>query len=130
MAQLFARGDDERLEVVDRARARTNGAAAGDEQHTNCLALTALARLGEMFAPQRLVSCADRVELVGLGAVASCGSRRAIDLDDPLAVLEQERRQSCAEAAAGLNRPHATATRVMAGEPQQPLVADRVGRDR
>jgi hypothetical protein len=38
--------------------------------HADGFALAALARLGEMLAPQRLVSGADRIELVGLGAVA------------------------------------------------------------
>jgi hypothetical protein len=39
-------------------------------QHADGFALAALARLGEMLAPQRLMSGADRVEFVGLRAVA------------------------------------------------------------
>jgi hypothetical protein len=39
------------LEVVDRARARANSVAAGDEQHANGLARAAQARLGQMLAP-------------------------------------------------------------------------------
>jgi hypothetical protein len=71
---------------------------------------------------------ADRVELVGLGAVAARWPRRAVDLDDPLALLEQERGQASAVAAAGFDRPHAPAAGVATHEPQQALVPKRVRR--
>jgi hypothetical protein len=127
VAQLLARGDDQRLEMVDRLGAGAHGAAPRDQQHPHGLALAAAARPGEMLATERFVCGTDRVQLVGLGAVAPRRPRRAVDLDDPLALLEQEHRQAGAEAAAGLDRPHAPTAGVAAHEPQQPPVAERVG---
>src|SRR5215211_1224926 len=83
-----------------------------------------------MLARERFAGGAERVELVRLGAVAAGRARRPFDLDHPLAVLEQERRQSGAEAAGRLDRPDPPAGCVLASEAQQLLVADRVGADR
>ena len=130
MAQLLARGDDERLEVVDRLRARADRAAARDQQNADGFAVAAGARLREVFALERFAGGADRIELVGLGAVAPRRALGAVDLDDPFAVGEHEHGQAGAEAAGGLDRPDARAVGVPACEAQQPLVAERVGRDR
>jgi hypothetical protein len=108
--------------MVDRARAGAHRAAAGDEQHPDRLAVTATARLGEVLARERFAGGAQRVELVGLGAVAPARSRWPLDLDDPLALLEQERGEPGAEAAAGLDRPDPAGGCVLAREAQQQLL--------
>jgi hypothetical protein len=83
-----------------------------------------------MLARERFAGGAQGVEFVGLGAVATRRADRPLDLDHPLAVLEQERGQTGAEAARRLDRPHPPVGGVPAREAQPPLVADRVGRDR
>jgi len=47
---------------------------------------------------ERPANCSDGVELVGLGGVAA---GRTVDLDDPLALLEQIRREPRARSATG-----------------------------
>jgi hypothetical protein len=63
------------------------------EQDPDRLSIATLARLGEVLPTHRLAGCPHGVELVGLGAVAAGRSRWPIDLDDPLALLEQEGRE-------------------------------------
>ena len=128
VADLLATGDEQRLEVVDRLGAGADRAAAGDQQHAERFAIAATARLGEMLARERLAGGADRVELIGLRAVAARRPRGAVDLDDPLAMLEQEGGEPGAVAAAGLDRPDSPSRRVQLREPQHALVAERVGR--
>jgi hypothetical protein len=103
-------------------------AAAGDQQHPDRFAVAALTGLGEVLAGQRFAGGADRVELVRLRAVAPRRARWAVDLDDPLAPLEQEGGQTGAEAAARLDRPHAPRAGGALREAQQPLERDGVGR--
>jgi hypothetical protein len=70
---------------------------------------------------------ADRVELVGLGAVATSRPLRAVDLDNPLFVLEEIGRQSGTETAGAFDGPHPPAGRVFAPEREHPAVPERVG---
>jgi hypothetical protein len=130
VAQLFSGGDDERLEVVDRLRAGADRAASRDQQHADGFAVAAGRGLCEVFALERFAGGTDRVERVGLGAVAPGGALGAVDLDDPFALREQEHGQPGAEAAGRLDRPDSAAARVPACVAQQALVAEGVGRDR
>ena len=100
VAQLFAGGHDQRLEVIDRLRSRQDGAATSDQQHADGFTVAAHPWLGEVLAVEGFVGGADGVELVGLRAVARRRAARPVDLDDALALLEQEGGQACAEAAA------------------------------
>jgi hypothetical protein len=115
---------------LTRSGSGAHRAAAGDEQHPHGFAIAAAARLGEMITGERLAGGADRVELVRLRAIAARRACWALDLDDPFAVREQERRQPRAVAAARLDRPHATPCGVQLGEPQLSLVTERVSRHR
>jgi hypothetical protein len=80
--------------VVDRARAGLHRALPGGDQDPNGLPVAALARLGQVLAGKRLASGSDRVQVVGLGAVAARRAGRMVDLDDPLALLEQVGREA------------------------------------
>lgn len=115
--------------MVDRLGPSADRAAAGGQQHANGFAIAASARLSEMRAGEGLLGGADRVEFVGLRAVASRGFLGPLDFEDPLAVREQEAAQAGAIAAAGLDRPGALAAGVAVREAQQALVAERVSRE-
>lgn len=126
VAQLFGCADDERLELADRLGAGPDRASSGGEQDPHRFAIAALPRLGEVLAGQRLPSGPDSVDLVALGAVAPRGSSRPVDLDNPLAVLEQVRGQFGAEAAGALDGPRPAARSLLADEGEHPPVAERV----
>jgi hypothetical protein len=66
--------------------------------------LAAVVRLGEVVAGERLPGGAGGVEFVRLGTVAACRPLRPIDLDHPLALLEQIGGETRAEAARALDR--------------------------
>ena len=87
----------------------------------------AAARGGEVVPGQGLAGGPDGVEVVGLGAVAAGRPGRPVDLDDPLAVLEQEGGQPGAVAAGALDRPDPAAWGVLVGEGEDAPVAHRVG---
>jgi hypothetical protein len=112
------------------ARERAHGALAGALQHPDRLPVAAPARLREPLALKRLVGGPDRVEPVGLGAGAARRALGPIDLDHPLALLEQVAGQPGAVAAGRLDRPHPPPRGVLARERQQPPVTQRVGRRR
>ena len=131
VAQLLARGDDERLEVIDRLRAGADRAAARDQAARGRLRgrrARAAGRGARAAAPRaRRGSASSSSDLAPLRRAGRLG-RSTSTTHSPL--REQERRQAGAEAAAGLDRPDPPARRVPAREAQQPLVAERVGRDR
>jgi hypothetical protein len=125
------------------------GAAAGDEEHANGFALAGLARLGEMFAAERLVGGADGVELLGLGAGlgrststthSPCSSRNVVS---PAPKLPLDSTTSTTHSPCSSRNvvspapklpldstvPVATVGRVLSGETQHAFVADRVGRE-
>ena len=101
-------------------------AFAAGEQDAQRLPVAASPRLGEVLPGERFPGCACGVEPVGLGAVAAGRARRPVDLDYPLALLEQEAGQSGAEAARALDRPYPLSRRPLAHEAQQTPVAARV----
>ena len=96
-----------------------NGAFAAGEQDAQRLPVAASPRLGEVLPGERFPGCACGVKPVGLGAVAAGRARRPVDLDYPLALLEQEAGQSGAEAARALDRPYPLSRRPLAHEAQQ-----------
>jgi hypothetical protein len=130
MTNLFATGDDQRFEVVDRLGPCSDRATTGDQEHPERFAVAATTGLSEMLAGERFAGGTDSVELIGLGAVATGGPGRPVDLNDPFASLQQERGEPGSVAAAGFDRPDSTAGRVQLREPQDPLVAERVAWDR
>jgi hypothetical protein len=115
--------------VVDRARAGLHRALAGGDQDPNGLPVAALARLGQVLAAKRLASGSDRVQVVGLGAVAARRAGRTVDLDHPLALLKQVGRQAGPVAASALDRPDPAAGCLLDGEPVNVQVAVGVGGD-
>jgi len=91
----------------DRPGPAEDRALAGAHEDPDRLAIAASSRLGEMLARQRLAGRSEGVELVGLGAIAAGRTGPAVDLDDPLALLQQIRREPGAIAA----RPSIAQTR-------------------
>jgi|SRR3954447_1238758 hypothetical protein len=90
VSEFLARGDDKRLEVVDRLRAGTGRAAPRRVISSTRTALRSPRAPAEQDArAQRFAAGADRVQLVELGSVAARRALRAVDLDHPLAVREQ-----------------------------------------
>ena len=134
VAQPAAEGlgcvDHERLERGDRPCPLDHRSLARHEQHAQGLAAATSPWLGEVLARERLAGSADRVELVALGAVATGGSPGAVDLDDPLALLEQIGREPGTEAARALDGPDPPVRGATASEGQDALGADGVGRHR
>ena len=116
LSELVGRVDDQPFQLADRLRAGEDGALAGGQQDAQSFPVAASPRLGEVLAGERFAGGAGGVELVGLGAVAAGRARWPVDLDHPLALLEQKARQSGAEAAGALDRPHPTAHRLLARE--------------
>lgn len=79
---------------------------AGCQQHSDRFTDHASAGLSEKFARQRFTR-AVRVEGVGPSAVAACWPLGSVDLDNPIALLEQVGGEPGSEAAGSFNRPHA-----------------------
>jgi hypothetical protein len=127
LAQALGCVDHQRLEVVDRARAGPHRALSGGDQDPDGLPVAALARLGQVLVAERLASDLDRGQVVGLGAVAARRAGRTVDLDHPLALLEQVGRQAGPVAAGALDRPDPAAWCLLDGEPVNVQVAIGVG---
>jgi hypothetical protein len=89
LAQALGCVDDQRFQVVDRARPRPHRAVAGGQQHAHGLPIATPTWLGQVVAAQRLVGRSNGVQVIGLGAVAACRPSRTVELNHPLAVLEQ-----------------------------------------
>jgi len=75
--------------VVDRAGPCPHRAVAGGQQHADGLPVATPAWLGQVLAAQRLAGCWSGVQVIGLGAVAARRAGGTVDLDHPLALLEQ-----------------------------------------
>ena len=112
--------------MADRLRARPHRALPRGEPDAHGLPITASAGLGHVLTGEDLTGRAEGIELVRLGTDASGGPRRAIDLHDPLALLEQLGRQAGAEPAGPLDRPDPAARRMLVGEGKEPLVPEAV----
>jgi hypothetical protein len=104
MAEPVGRVDDRCFQLTDRLRAREDGAFASSEQDAQRFAVAASSWLGWVLSGECFAGRAGGVEPVGLGAVATSRPRWPIDLDHPLALLEQEAGQPGAEAARALDR--------------------------
>jgi hypothetical protein len=66
------------------------------QQHPECLAVAATARQRQMLMAEDITSSTDRIDRIGLDAGAAGWPLEAADLNDPLAVGEQEGGQSSA----------------------------------
>jgi len=82
-----------------------------------------------VLAGERFAGGSDGVELVGLGAVTACRTLGVVDLDDPLAVLQEVGGQPSAEAAGPFDRPDAAARSPLIRERQQAAISSCVGSD-
>lgn len=127
VAYRFRSADDQGLELADRLGAGGDGARAGGEQHPHRLAVAAPTRLCEVVSCERFSGGADGVELVGLGAVASCRAGGSVDLDHPFLLLEEVSSQAGAEAAGAFDGPDAASGRVVAGEGEHSAIPERIG---
>ena len=98
-------------------------------EHAQCFPVTSSSGRGQVLAGQRLASGWDRVEVVGLGVFASGWPCWAVDLDDPLAMLQERGGQPGAVTAGALDRPHPLPVGLCIGEGDEMAVPERVGRD-
>ena len=96
--------------------------ASSSQQHRQGLAFATGAGSSEPRSSHRFPGGADRVERVGLCAVASRSPLRAVQLDDDLGHLKQVTAQTGAVAAGSLDRP-SPQCRVVVGELDQLAVA-------
>jgi hypothetical protein len=129
VAQTVRGGQDQRLEAVDGGGAAGDGALAGDQQHSEALAVAVGAGDGLMGSGERLPGGADGVEGVGLAAAAG-RPPRMVDLDHQLPVGVQEPREADPVAAGAFHGPQQPRPRgVGQGEVQQRLVATTGGRN-
>ena len=92
--------------------------AASSQQHGKCLTVTAGAGTSHARSGHRLTCGPDRVERVGLRAVAARSPLRAVQLDDDLRGLQRVTAQPGSVAAGPLDRP-GPQHRVLVGELHQ-----------
>jgi hypothetical protein len=104
-----------------------DGRAAGGQPHRQRRAVAGRSGLGEVVAAQGLAGRSDRIQGVGLGAVAAGGPLGPVQLDHLFGVAIQEPGQPGAVATGALNRPHPLAW-LLARQLQQLLVASWGGR--
>jgi hypothetical protein len=82
--------------------------------------MPALAWGGQLVAGQRLPPSPDRVQGVALGAVAAAWPFGPVDLDHPLAMVDQEAGQPCPVAPGPFQRPDPPAWCLRSGQLEQP----------
>jgi len=126
--QRLGGGDDQRLELPAGVRADVHDGGAGGVQHPDRLPVAALAWGGQVLAGQRLPAGADGVQGVALGAVAATRPLGPVDLDHPLAMVEQEAGQPGPVAPGPFQRPDPPAWRLRADQVQQPGMPGPVAR--
>src|SRR5215218_6076006 len=115
IAQRFGGGDDQGLELAAGVRPGRHDSAAGGGQHPDRLAVPALAWPGEVVAGQGLVAGPDGVQGVALGPVAAPGPLGPVDLDHPLAMVDQEPGQPGPIAPGPFQGPDSPAWRLLVG---------------
>ena len=115
IAQRFGGGDDQGLELAAGVRPGRHDSAAGGVQHPDRLAVPALAWPGEVVAGQGLVAGPDGVQGVALGPVAAPGPLGPVDLDHPLAMVDQEPGQPGPIASGPFQGPDSPAWRLLVG---------------
>jgi hypothetical protein len=90
VAQRLRSSDDEGLELAAGVRPGRHDAGPGDMQHPDRLPVPTLARAREVVASQGFAAGPDGVQGVALGAVAAPGPLGPVDLNHPLALVDQE----------------------------------------
>ena len=126
LAQGLGRACHQSVQRKDRAGAEVHGLGTGGQQYANGFTLPTSARVADAFAGEDLASGPQGVDLVALGSGPSGGPLRPVDLDDPLAPVEQGRGKAGAEAAGALDRPEAAVMSL--SESDEPAVSLRVRR--
>jgi hypothetical protein len=89
-AQRFGGGDDQGLELAAGVRPGLDDAGAGAVQDPQGLPVPALAGAGEVLAGEGFAAGPDRVQPITLGPVAAPGPLGPVDLDHPLALVDQK----------------------------------------
>src|SRR5262249_18512740 len=126
ITQRLRRVHDKGLELADCLSPRGDRTLPGSSQDPQCLTIAPGPRRGQVLAAESFAGGSDRIQALGLGPVAAGWPGRAVDLDDPLAAFQQRGGQPGPVAAGSLDRPHATAGRVLAGECRQPTETECV----
>jgi hypothetical protein len=116
--QRLGSGDQQRLELPAGIRAHLDRTGAGKLQHPQRLPLATLPWAGQVLPPQGLPTGPDGIQRVALGAGPATRPLGPVDLEHPLAMLQQEAGQPGAVAAGALQRP-AAATRCSLGDQAQ-----------
>jgi hypothetical protein len=98
----------------------------GGVQHSHRLPVPALAGAGEVVAGQGLAAGPDGVQGVALGAVAAAGPLGPVDLDHPLALVDQQPGQPGPRVPRRFQGPDPPAWGLGLGQPEQPGMAGPV----
>jgi hypothetical protein len=114
-ADRLGRGDDEAEQLTLRVGGSVDGRAPRGQQHRQRLTVAATARGSELGAGEGLAGGTDRVQWVGLRAVASLGPLWSVELDHDLLAPFEVSCQSGAVAPGALDRPRPQ-HRVLVGE--------------
>jgi hypothetical protein len=85
--------------------------------------------LGQVLARQCFASGSDGIELVGLGAIATCRTLGTVDLDNPLGALEEMAGQPSAETPSPFDCPDTAPGSMFIRERQQAPTPSCVGGD-
>jgi hypothetical protein len=118
-------GDDQGLELPGVGAGGHDGGAGG-VQDPQRLSVSPLARRGEVVAGEGFTASPDGVQHIALGAVAPRGPLGPVDLDHPLALVDQKPGQPGPIAARPFQRPDPPARRPDLGQPEQPGMAGPV----
>jgi hypothetical protein len=130
LPQGFGRGQDEGLELVERAGARMDCAFAGDQQHACRLSRTVSAWNGGLLSAEGFSGGPAGVQRVAFAAAAPSDALGTVELDDLLADLAQGTHEAGAVAAGALDRPHDLRARgVLGGPAHQPRIPVGIGCD-
>jgi hypothetical protein len=101
-----------------------DGRAAGSQPHRERGSWSGRSGLGQLITTERLAGGPDRIQRVGLGAVAAGGALWPVQFDHLLGVGGQRPGQPGPIATGALDRPHPRSG-VLVGQLKELLVADR-----
>ena len=105
LPKIDGRGDNERLEHVDRGDTGEFRGIPGNDERAQALTKSPRSWRRPGLATERLACRANGVKRIGLRSVLRCAGGRVVELDHELALLGQGRSEAGAVAARRLDRP-------------------------
>jgi hypothetical protein len=132
VSQLCRGVDDQCLQMAECATPGAHCTLSSTQKNPNCLSNASTSRLRQVATRECLSSSPIGIEDIGLCAVSACRALRAVDLDDPLSLLEKERGEPRSEAAGAFDgpAPAPSIARSLLGPGEHSFVAKGVGGER